>query len=85
MEQNSKQELPDRLKVLLLNNIVIFPMLAITITARNHNDIELLRECEQNSELIAIATPRPNSPLPLTCEETYPIGTACRVTRVKMN
>ncbi|MCK5915850.1 MAG: AAA family ATPase, partial [Deltaproteobacteria bacterium] len=76
---------PDRLKVLLLNNIVIFPMLAITITARNRNDIELLRECEQNNELIAIATPKPNSSIPLTCEETYPIGTACRVTRVKMN
>ena len=85
MNHNSTQVLPDRLKLLLLNDIVIFPMLAVTITVRNSNDIELLRECDQNGEIIAIASPRPNSSLPVTCENIYPIGTACRVSGGRVN
>ncbi len=54
-------------------------MLAVTITLKHGSDIELLRECEQNGELIAIANPRPDSSFPVTCENIYPIGTACRI------
>ncbi len=85
MKQHSTQALPDRLKVLTLGEIVIFPMLAVTITARNRNDIELLLECEKNNELVAIANPQANYSFPLTCENIFPIGTACRISRVKMN
>ena len=77
--------LPDRLKLLLLNDIIIFPMLAVTITIKNSNDIELLRECDEHGELIAIANPRPNSSFPVTCENIYPIGTACRIGGVRVN
>ncbi|MCK5679258.1 LON peptidase substrate-binding domain-containing protein, partial [bacterium] len=85
MNHNFKHALPDRLKVLALNDIIIFPMLAVTITARNPDDIALLRDCEENNELIAIACPQRNTTLPLTCENIYPIGTACRVSGVKTN
>ncbi len=85
MKQHSTQALPDRLKVLTLGEIVIFPMLAVTITARNQNDIELLQECEKNNELIAIANPQANYSFPLTCENIFPIGTACRISWIKMN
>lgn len=85
MKQHSAQALPDRLKVLALGEIVIFPMLAVTITARNHNDIELLQECERDNDLIAIANPRANYSFPLTCENIFPIGTACRIGRIRMN
>ncbi len=85
MKQASAPTLPDRLKVLTLGEIVIFPMLAVTITAKNRNDIELLLECEKNNELIAIANPQSNYSFPLTCENIFPIGTACRISRVKMN
>ena len=85
MNHNSTQVLPDRLKLLLLSDIVIFPMLAVTITIKNSNDIEILRECEQSNELIAVANPRPNSSFPVTCENIYPIGTACRVSGIRVN
>ncbi len=85
MKPHSAPTLPDRLKVLALGEIVIFPMLVITITARNRNDIELLQECEQNRELIAIANQQANYSFPLTCENIFPIGTACRISRTRMN
>ncbi len=84
MKQHSAPILPDRLKVLALGEIVIFPMLAITITARNHNDIELIKECEQNREFIAIANQQANYSFPLTRENIFPIGTACRISRTRM-
>jgi len=83
VNQNPVQALPDRLKVLILNNIIIFPMLAVTITAKNHDDIELLRHCEQNHDLVAIANPRPGSSIPTTSDNLFPIGTACRVSGIR--
>ena len=83
MNQNPVQALPDRLKVLILNNIIIFPMLAVTITAKKHDDIELLRLCEQNRDLIAIANPQPGSSSSATGNNFFPIGTACRVSGIR--
>ena len=76
--------LPDQLPVMVLDNIVIFPLLAVTIRTGNHRDIDLLLECREEAELLAVASRRePDSPRPLDYDSIYPVGTACRVTRVK--
>ena len=85
MSSSPAQLLPDRLPILALHNIVIFPMLTISITARRHEDIELLLECQQKNELIAIANQRRAGAFPLTYDNIYPVGTACRVSQAKLN
>ncbi len=85
MSPSPAQLLPDRLPILTLHNIVIFPFLAVTITARRHEDIELLLECQQKNELIAIASQPRAGILPLTYDNIHPVGTACRVSRAKLN
>ncbi|MBN2705132.1 MAG: endopeptidase La [Deltaproteobacteria bacterium] len=81
MSANSVQLLPDRLNLLLLHRIVIFPMLSVTITVHRQEDIELLLKCHEQNLLLGVANfNRPESG-PLTYERIYPTGTACRVTR----
>ncbi len=77
------RQLPDRLPVLVLNNIVIFPLLAITIKTGNPQDTELLLKCREEAELVAIASERePGSARPLKYDHIHPVGTACRITRI---
>ncbi len=85
MSSSPAQLLPDRLPILALHNIVIFPLLAITITARRQEDIKLLLDCQKKNELIAIANQRRAGALPLTYDNIYPVGTACRVSQAKLN
>ncbi len=85
MSSNQAQLLPDRLPLLALHNIVIFPMLAVSITARRREDIELLLGCHEKNELVAIANQRRAGTLPLTYESIHPVGTACRVSQAKLN
>ena len=85
MNSSPAQLIPDRLPILALHNIVIFPLLAISITARRPEDIELLLDCQQKNELIAIANQRRPGALPLTYENIYPVGTACRISQAKLN
>ncbi|MEA3332536.1 MAG: endopeptidase La [Pseudomonadota bacterium] len=85
MNPNPAQLLPDRLPILALHNIVIFPLLAISITAKRPEDIELLLNCQKNNELIAIANQHRAGALPLTYDNIYPVGTACRISQAKLN
>ncbi len=85
MSASPAQLLPDRLPILALHDIVIFPLLAITITARRQEDIKLLLDCQKKNELIAIANQRRAGALPLTYDNIYPVGTACRVSQAKLN
>ena len=85
MNSSSSRLLPDRLPVLALHNIVIFPLLAISITARRPEDIKLLLNCQQKNELIAIANQHRPGALPLTYDNIYPVGTACRISQAKLN
>ena len=85
MNSSSAQLLPDRLPILALHNIVIFPLLAISITARRPEDIKLLLNCQQKNELIAIANQQRAGTLPLTYDNIYPVGTACRISQAKLN
>jgi len=82
---NSVQLLPDRLPVLALHNIVIFPLLAISITAKRSEDIKLLLDCQQKNELVAIANQHRTGAQPLTYDNIYPTGTACRISQAKLN
>ncbi len=84
MSSSPAQLLPDRLPILALNNIVIFPLLAVSITARRREDIELLLDCQKKNELIAIANQRRAEAFPLTYDNIHPVGTACRVSQAKL-
>ncbi|MCD6430527.1 MAG: endopeptidase La [Deltaproteobacteria bacterium] len=84
MSSSPAQLLPDRLPILALNNIVIFPLLAVSITARRREDIELLLDCQKKNELIAIANQRRAGTFPLTYDNIHPVGTACRVSQAKL-
>ena len=78
------QLLPDQLPLMVLDNIVIFPLLAVTIRTGNHRDIDILLECREEAELLAVASRRePDSQRPLDYDSIHPVGTACRVTRIK--
>ncbi len=85
MSSSPAQLLPDRLPILTLHNIVIFPLLAVTITARRHEDIELLLDCQKKNEFVAIANQRRAGAFPLTYDNIHPVGTACRVSQAKLN
>ncbi len=84
MSSNPTQLLPDRLPILFIENIVIFPLLAISITVRRREDIELLLDCQKKNELIAIANQRRAGDFPPTYDNIYPVGTACRVSQTKL-
>lgn len=85
MNHNPTQLLPDRLPIISLHNIVIFPLLAINITARRPEDIKLLLDCHHKNELIAITNQHRTGTLPLTYDNICPVGTACRVSQAKLN
>ncbi len=85
MSSSPAQLLPDRLPILALPNIVIFPMLAVSITARRREDIELLLDCHKKNEPVAIANQRRAGAFPLTYDSIHPVGTACRVRQAKLN
>ncbi|MBN2808968.1 MAG: endopeptidase La [Deltaproteobacteria bacterium] len=59
--------------------------MAVNITARRKEDIELLLACQKDNELVAIANQHRAGALPLTYENLHPIGTACRVSQAKLN
>ncbi len=85
MSSSPAQLLPDRLPLLALHNIVIFPLLAVTITARRREDIELLLNCQKKNELLAIANQRRAGAFPLAFDNIHPVGTACRVSQAQLN
>ncbi|MBN2332396.1 MAG: endopeptidase La [Deltaproteobacteria bacterium] len=75
-------QLPDRLSLLLLKEMVIFPHMAITIVVKNPQDIKLLTEIHDQHQLVGICNLRGSGSAPVTIEDIYPIGTACRVSIV---
>jgi len=78
-------QLPDRLSLLILNQTVIFPHMVINITIRNQQDINLLTEIYEKQKFVGICNRRINNRESLTLEDIYPVGTACRVTRVSVS
>ena len=84
LSSHQVQLLPDQLPVMVLDNIVIFPLLAVTIRTGNPRDIDLLLERREEAELLAVTSRQEGCDRrPLDYDSIHPVGTACRVTRIK--
>jgi ATP-dependent Lon protease len=70
---------PERVPLLLLRDKVIFPAMGCTILLRHPDDLETLREIHRRDGLLGVCNPRHPVSGPLTIDNLYPIGTACRV------
>ncbi len=78
-------QLPDRLSLFVLNKTVIFPHMVINITVRDQQDISLLTEIYEKQEFVGSCNLRTSNRESLTLDDIYPIGTACRVTMVRVS